>query len=245
MGASTVRDSVARVYFDARLHVLIEIHVLRAFANDFLVMRATGAVGTKGLTFCGHSSEQNSLRTPAVVMIAQVWSVAPAVLVHFLAVLTDASVAAVCVAALQRSANVVVVGALVEIVAGFLVFRQPETMWAGTLVTAFNIVTRMTALVAPMFTLVLVNTFLRLRVESRWASTFFFTANDMTISRATVLMIVWRALDNRFRFFRFFVHVVVLVVISPVFHFNCFSNNIIFFACLVIVSQSEAGGTSA
>lgn len=153
-------------------------------------------------------------------------------LVHFLAIWADASVAAVSVAALQRSTNFVVVGALVEIVASLLVFRQPETVWARTLVTAFDVVTRMTALVAAMFTLVHVDTCLRLRNEARWASTFLLAANDMTISRATVLMIVWRALDNRFRFFRFF----VLVVISLAFHFNCFGNNIIFFACLVIVS---------
>lgn len=123
-------------------------------------------------------------------MIAQTGRVAPAMLVHFLAVLTDTPVAAVCVAALQRSANFVVVGALVEIVAGFLVFRQPETMWARTRVTAFHIVTRMTALVAAMFTLVLVDTCLRLRNEARGASAFLFTANDMAISRTTVLMIV-------------------------------------------------------
>jgi hypothetical protein len=45
MRASTVGNDVTWVDVDTSLHIIVQVHVLGALANDFLVVRSTRAVG--------------------------------------------------------------------------------------------------------------------------------------------------------------------------------------------------------
>lgn len=122
MGTSTVWHRVTWVNADACFHVSVKVHVFGALADDFFVIGPTGAAESGFKFYPGLKSDGNSLRTPAVMVITQTWGVTPAMFIHFFVVLTDTSVAAVGIAALQVPANFVVVGTLIKIVACFLVF---------------------------------------------------------------------------------------------------------------------------
>lgn len=150
--------------------------------------------------------------------------------INLLAVLTDTLVTAVCVATFQTSTNFVIVGTLVKIIARLLVVWQSEAVGTRASVAAVGVVTRVAALMTSMFAFVYVLTSLWFFCEAAGAWTFLITADDNTISRTTMFMIVGRAFNNWLMFFHF-----IVFVISLRFHLICLRSDGVFFACFIIV----------